>query len=122
MTDKLLVMTLCGSRREAQAMAGALLRQRLIACANLGGPVESRYRWQGREERAREYPLLLKTTRARFTQVEREIRRRHSYQVPEIVALEIARGSAAYLRWMAEVTAPPRPKSAAKPSAKSKRR
>ncbi len=104
MTDKLLVITHCGSRREAETIARALLRRRWIACANLGGRVASCYRWRGRLERALEYPLWLKTTRSKYAQVEREIQRLHSYQVPEIIALEIARGSAAYLNWIAEVT------------------
>jgi len=64
------------------------------------GPVESVYRWKGRVESAKERLLAIKTSRRRFAGVEREIRRLHSYHVPEIIALPIAQGSRDYLAWM----------------------
>lgn len=119
MPVQLLVLTTCGSRHEAQSIARELLRRRLVACANLGGRIESHYIWQGREEQAFEYPLMVKTTRRLYPRVEREILRLHSYDTPEVVALEIARGSTAYLRWISEVTrtASARPQGAARKAA-----
>ena len=63
-------------------------------------PVQSIYRWQGNVERATEVPLLIKTTRERYSDVEQAIRHLHPYDVPEIIALPIAAGHAAYLRWI----------------------
>ena len=103
MTDKIVVMVTCGSRAEAKKIARAVVQARLAACANvLGSPVESIYRWKGKVETAKEVLLLAKSTRKRFSALEREIRRMHSYETPEIIALPIAEGSRAYLRWLEE--------------------
>ena len=64
--------------------------------------MQSTYRWKGKIETANEALLLLKTSRARFVALERAIRKQHSYEVPEIIALPIARGSRAYLDWISK--------------------
>jgi periplasmic divalent cation tolerance protein len=103
MTDKIVVMVTCGSQAEAKKIARAVVDARLAACANvLGGPVQSIYRWKGRVENAKEVLVLVKSTRKRFAALEREIRRLHSYDTPEIIAVAIAEGSRAYLRWIEE--------------------
>jgi periplasmic divalent cation tolerance protein len=80
-----------------------VVASRLAACANvLPGKIESIYRWRGRVERARETLLLLKTTRRRWPKLRDAIRRAHSYEVPEIVALPIVAGLDAYLGWIGE--------------------
>ena len=101
MTDKIVVLATCGSVREARRIARALVEGGLAACVNIvQGPVESIYRWKGRVESAKERLVIVKTSRRRFAGVERAIRRLHSYQVPEIIALPVARGSRDYLAWM----------------------
>jgi periplasmic divalent cation tolerance protein len=100
--DKIIVLTNCGSKKEARRIARVLVEKRLAACVNApAAAVESIYRWKGKVETAKEFPLLIKTTRARFPAVERAIRELHSYDVPEIIAVPIAAGSADYLRWLA---------------------
>lgn len=101
MTDKIVVLATCGSVKEARRIARALVEGGLAACVNIvQGPVESIYRWKGRVESAKERLVVIKTSRSRFAGVEREIRRLHSYQVPEIIALPVALGSRDYLAWM----------------------
>ena len=103
MTDKIVVMVTCGSQAEAKKIARAVVKARLAACANvLGSPVESIYWWKGKVETAKEMLLLVKSTRKRFSALEREIRRLHGYDTPEIIALPIVEGSRAYLRWIEE--------------------
>ena len=103
MTDKIVVMVTCGSQAEAKKIARAVVEARLAACANvMGGPVQSIYRWKGKVETAKEVLVLMKSTRKRFSALEREIRRLHSYDTPEIIAVPIAEGSKAYLRWIKE--------------------
>src|SRR5579864_9200004 len=103
MTDKIVVLVTCRSQSEAKKIARAVVEARLAACANvLGAPVQSIYRWKGKVERAKEVLVLLKTARKRFSALEREIRRMHSYETPEIIAVPIVAGSAAYLRWIEE--------------------
>ena len=68
------------------------------------GPVESRYWWGGTVETATEWLCVAKTTADRYDEVEAAIRSAHSYDVPEILALPVVRGSAPYLRWLGEET------------------
>ena len=91
----------------ADRVALALVEQGLAACVNRCPPVFSTYRWQGKVERAREVPLLIKTTRDRYSDVERAILHLHPYDLPEIIAVPITAGHAGYLRWITEQTTPP---------------
>ena len=103
MTDKIVVLVTCGSSAEARKIARALVETKLAACANiLEAPVRSIYRWNGRVESAKEFLIILKSSRKRFAAIEREVRRLHSYDVPEIIALPIARGSQGYLKWISQ--------------------
>lgn len=100
------VLVTCGSRAEGRRIARSVVTKRLAACANLlEARVESVYRWKGKVEQAREYLLLIKTSRARLSALEAEVKRLHSYDVPEFIALPIVAGSPAYLRWLGECLA-----------------
>ncbi len=99
-------MCAVGGRDEAAAIAAALVEARLAACVQLV-PVESVYRWDGAIERTAEVMLHAKTMQTRMAEAEKLIRARHSYAVPEIIAVPIVGGSADYLDWVrAEVSAP----------------
>jgi len=80
------------------------VKKRLAACANIFPGVESIYRWNGKVERAREVFVVMKTTVGRLRELEREVKRMHSYDVPEFIVLPIVAGSREYLKWMAENT------------------
>ena len=100
-TDKIVVLVACGSAREARKIARGLVDARLAACVNiLRVPVESVYRWKGTVESAKELLLVIKSTRSRFSALQRAIKRLHSYDVPEVIALPIAAGSRTYLEWI----------------------
>jgi len=101
MTDKIVVLVTCGSKKEARKIAQALVQRRLAACVQeIGVPVRSMYRWKGRVESANEVLLLIKTSRKRFSAVSTLVKKLHSYEVPEIIALNIAAGSREYLDWI----------------------
>jgi len=107
MTDKRVVLVTCGSEEEASRIARALVEQRLAACVNIvDAPVRSVYRWKGRIERAEEHLLIVKTRRSRMRALEAAVKRMHSYDTPEIIALPIAEGSRAYLAWLEECVRP----------------
>ncbi len=95
------VLITAGSREEALRLAEMLVAARLAACVQVLPEMESIYHWQGQVQRAPEVLLMVKTTVARFAEVEREVRALHSYETPEIVALPITAGSAPYLEWLA---------------------
>jgi periplasmic divalent cation tolerance protein len=103
MTDKIVVLVTCGSRREARKIARALVERRLAACVNeIGAPVTSIYRWKGKVETAEEFLLVIKTTKERLAGLREAIRGLHSYEVPEIIAMQIVEGSRPYLDWIAK--------------------
>lgn len=101
MTNKIVVLVTCVSIREAQQIGCALVDRKLAACANiLRAPVQSIYWWKNKVEMAKEVLLILKSSRSRFDAMDSAIRKMHSYDVPEIIALPIATGSRGYLDWI----------------------
>lgn len=106
MAEPLLVLTNCPDEAVADRIALALVEQGFAACVNRLARVSSIYRWQGNVERAVEVPLLIKTTRERYGDVEQAIRHLHPHEIPEIIALTIVAGPAAYLRWIESETTP----------------
>lgn len=96
----ILVHTTCADRDEAERLAGEMVENRLAACASVGQPVVSVYPWQGRIERDIEIPLTLKTTRATFEPLKARLNQRHSYDVPELLAVEVVDGNADYIQWV----------------------
>ena len=97
------LLVTCGNILEARRIASKLVRKRLAACATIVlGPVQSVYRWKGKVESAREQLLLIKTMEKCIPALEAEIKRLHSYDVPEFLVLPVARASADYLKWLVE--------------------
>lgn len=101
----IVVLITAGSRKTAHAIARALVVERLAACVNVLPRIRSTYRWKGRVVNDAEWMLLAKSRRSRFTALAARVRELHPYEVPEIVALEIAAGSAPYLHWLLGETA-----------------
>jgi periplasmic divalent cation tolerance protein len=96
------VTTTLPDEAAARRLADLLVAERLAACVQVQGPVASTYRWQGAVETAAEWYCHAKTTADRLPAVEARIRAVHPYEVPEVVALPIVGGSAAYLQWIEE--------------------
>jgi periplasmic divalent cation tolerance protein len=101
--DTLLVFISCPADA-AEALAAALVEQRLAACVNLLPGVRSVYRWRDAVERAEETLLIAKTSRSRYAELEAEVRRRHPYELPEVIAVNLACGLSAYLQWVHDST------------------
>src|ERR1700691_1910231 len=107
MTNKIVVLVTCGSAKEARRIARAGVEQRMAACTNIvTTPVHSIYRWKGKVESAEEFLLVIKTTQGRFAELKAAVKRLHSYDVPEIIALPIAAGGTNYLNWISESVKP----------------
>ncbi len=88
---------------EARKVAAHLLQKRLAACCNLITPVESSFWWKGKVQREKEVLGIFKTKKTAFNFICQEIKKHHSYEVPEILALPLRAGAPAYLKWMKEV-------------------
>jgi periplasmic divalent cation tolerance protein len=94
---------------EGRRIARRVVSNRLAACVNIIlSPVESLYTWKGKLEKTREYLLVMKTTAKKLAELESEVRKLHSYEVPEFIAVKIAEGSDSYLKWLGESVAKPR--------------
>jgi len=102
MSDEKLVISTAGSREEASRIASALVEDRLAACVNIAGPIESVYRWQGKVERSHEFLMLVKTTSHQSEAVAKRIRELHSYELPEVIEVSVDGGSGEYLKWIAD--------------------
>ncbi len=104
-----IVLVTCGTLTEARRIARSVVRKRLAACVNvILSPAESFYWWKGKLEKAREYLLVMKTTAKCLAELEKEVQRLHSYEVPEFIALSIVAGSRNYLAWLHESAGGPR--------------
>ena len=105
MTDCLIVLCTCPDEASAARIADTLVGERLAACVNRIGGVQSTYRWKGEIQHDAESLLVIKTVRERFNALRERILALHPYELPEIIAVDIASGHTPYLDWIAEQTA-----------------
>lgn len=107
MTNVLIVMCTCPDEATASDIARALVEEQRAACVNILGPVRSIFRWEGRISDESEVLLIAKTTDAAYAGLEARVITLHPYDVPEVIALPVSAGAAAYLGWVGEsVTGP----------------
>ncbi len=96
------VVTTTTEKKDADALAQAVLDSRLGACVQISGPIESRYWWNGRIEMASEFTVTIKTRRDLYRALEKLLLELHPYDQPEIVATAVCEVSAGYLKWLTE--------------------
>jgi periplasmic divalent cation tolerance protein len=99
-SHEIIVLVTTPNTAEASKIANALVAERLAACVNVVPWIESYYRWEGEVTRDSETLLIIKTTNDRYPELERRVKDLHSYSTPEVIALEIERGSEEYLSWL----------------------
>ena len=107
MTDYLQVHVTTPTQEVAQAIADRLLADRLAACVQIAGPMESRYWWEGKQETSREWQCIIKSRLDLYSRLEAAIRRLHPYDVPEILAARVETGNPDYLSWLDRELTPP---------------
>jgi periplasmic divalent cation tolerance protein len=103
-SSPLLVLSTCPDAETAGRIARALIAERLAACVNRVPGIASTYRWRGEILDDAEVLLMIKTTRDRFETLRARLVELHPYDVPEVIALDIASGHAPYLDWLAAET------------------
>ena len=103
-TEFVVVLVTTGSAEEARRIGRTLVEEGLAGCVNVVGAIRSIYRWQGAVEEADEHLLVIKSRAADLPALGERIRALHSYDVPEVLALPVADGSAEYLAWLATAT------------------
>ena len=96
----IIVLVTAPNKEEAEKIAHSLLNERLIACANIIGPVHSLFWWQDKIDEAQEHIILMKTRKDLFSKLSEKVKSLHSYQVPEIIAIPIVEGFKPYMEWL----------------------
>jgi len=99
----IVVMVTTGTKVEAETIVQKLLEKKLVACGNILGPISSHFHWSGKIESAEEYLVLLKSREDLFEELSETLKTVHSYEVPEILAFPVVKGSKAYLDWFGSV-------------------
>jgi periplasmic divalent cation tolerance protein len=94
------VITTVGNREAADALAQGAVMARVAACAQVGGPIDSTYWWDGEAQTAQEWSVVFKTTADRYPALEAFVLDNHEYDLPEVLALPVIAGNPAYLAWV----------------------
>jgi len=102
--DFIVVFVTTSSEEEAEKIAKALVEEHLAGCVNILSKIKSIYFWEGKVCEDSEVLLIIKTRTEKFESLKEKITSLHSYQVPEIIALPIEKGSTTYLDWLKKVT------------------
>ncbi len=102
-----IVITTAPDREEAENLAEGILDNRLAACVQMAD-IRSFFLWEGAMQKESEVALYIKTTEARYSDLEAYIQEYHSYDVPEIIKLPVTGGLPGYLNWLDSTTAPPK--------------
>ena len=100
--DAILVLTNLPNTASAEKLANLLISEKLAACVNILAPCASVYSWQGKLEKSNEVPMLIKSSQARYSEIEAAILKHHPYELPEIISVPINNGLPAYLNWVQE--------------------
>lgn len=100
MSSYIVVIMTAADKEEALRIVRRLLSERLIACANIVGPVSSLFWWEGKIDEADEFLVFMKSKRKLFKRLSERAKEIHGYQVPEIIALPVIAGLPSYLDWL----------------------
>jgi periplasmic divalent cation tolerance protein len=103
-TGCVVVLTTVGRSTDGHTLASTLVAERLAACVNVLGEMDSVYRWQGAVETERERQIIIKTTAERLPMLQARVHELHPYEVPEFVVVPVVGGTEKYLNWLREST------------------
>ena len=99
-----IVFVTADKARDIKKITDALLKERTAACVNVTGPVSSVYRWKGKIEKASEKLMIIKAPKANVKKIISTVKELHSYETPEIIAVDIAAGNPEYIKWIFDET------------------
>ena len=100
MSPYIVVFMTVSDKKEATKIAHSLLKERLIACANIVGPVSSLFWWEGKIDKASEFLVIMKSRKSLFKKLSEKVKELHSYEVSEVIAFPITEGLPSYLNWL----------------------
>lgn len=102
-SDFSVVLTTSDQKEELERIADILLKDKLAACVQISGPIQSKYWWKDKIEISQEYLMIIKTHKICFEKIKEVILKNHSYEEPELIEVAIANGTEGYLNWLGSV-------------------
>ena len=102
--DYITVFVTAPTIEEGRKIGQVLVNQKLAACANILPGIVSIFSWEGETCEENEVLLIIKTRADLFDELSSVVRKEHSYDLPEVIAVPIAAGEDGYLRWIDQVT------------------
>jgi periplasmic divalent cation tolerance protein len=100
MPEHIQVFVTIDDESKAVEIAEDIINKKLAACVQITGPATSVYRWEGKVNKDKEWLLIFKTSGKLYDELEEEIKRQHTYEIPEILALPVIKGNMDYLNWL----------------------
>ena len=104
MTDIVISYTTINTEKDARKLAAQLVEEKLAACVNIIPKIRSIYEWDGEIHDEQEFMLIIKSPREKLDLVKGFIDKRHSYEVPEFISVDVIDGLPDYLQWVEDVT------------------
>ena len=104
MTDIVISYTTTNTEKDARKLAAQLVEEKLAACVNILPKIRSIYEWDGEIHDEQEFMLIIKSPREKLDLVKGFIDKRHSYEVPEFISVDVIDGLPDYLQWVEDVT------------------
>jgi periplasmic divalent cation tolerance protein len=98
--DYIIVLVTTPTLKEATHIATSLVEKRIAACTNIVSNIQSVFRWKGRIEKEKEHLLIIKSRKMLLEKLVKTVKSMHSYEVPEIVAIQIIDGNKDFLNWL----------------------
>ncbi|MBN2419302.1 MAG: divalent-cation tolerance protein CutA [Deltaproteobacteria bacterium] len=102
MTEFINVFITINDSRKAREIAESLLDKGLAACVQISGPLTSLYKWEGKSVEDQEWLLIAKSDRDHYPELEKQVKKLHAYEVPEILAVAVEDGNRDYLNWLSK--------------------
>lgn len=99
-SEPVVIFATCNDKEKAEMLAGELVQRRLAACVNVTSGISSYYRWHGRIKHDSEVLLIIKSTGQEIDSITQLMRDLSGYEVPEVVAVDVAGGNHDYLEWL----------------------
>ena len=90
----------CSKKKEAQKIGTLLVKNKLVACANIISNVESIFRWKGKVNTSKEILIVGKTMNKNIQKIIKNVKKIHSYKIPCIIFFDIKNGNTAFLKWI----------------------
>lgn len=100
MHSQILIFMTTSTKEEATKIVRCLLEEKLIACANIVGPITSLFWWKKKIDETKEFLALMKSQNKLFSKISKRVREIHSYEVLELIAIRIEKGLPTYLTWI----------------------